>query len=216
GGALADSFGAGEALMWSSDPHIEGLLRSLGWAGQFPSAPGDFYDESEFEYIAKNGHELQRTFNHVVTLRPDGSGASETTMVLADTGAPEPGYNDDSLSYITPYGPKFCSQDPTSDKPDSGEQPLAGHPTAGYLRAAQPHGSMSLRVAFQCPALALPRTDGSFLYSLDFRDQPGHSGDILHLSVHLPQGFTWAGQPPPSTVRLYGEFRGAWEFHHSA
>jgi hypothetical protein len=214
GKAMAASFDAGEAMLWTDDPSTQSLLTSLGWAGKFPNVPGDFYADAEFEYAAKNGHGLQRTFDHVVTLNANGSGVASTTMVLHNTLPAEPGYNDGSLSYLTPYGPQFSTLDPSSDKPDASQPSLAGHPSAGYLRGAQPLRSMTLHVAFRCRLLARPRTDGSLLYTLDFRAQPGHTGDILHLTVHLPQGYRWQGAAPPSTVRLDGDYRGSWVISH--
>ena len=211
GRAMAASFDAGEALMWTSDPRSQGWLNALGWSGRFPATVGDFFADAEFEYVAKNGGALRRTFDHEVTLRADGSGAAVTTMLLRNTAPPDPGYNVDSLSYITPYGPRFSTVDPSSDRPDAYQPDLAGHPTQGYLRAAQPGGSTSLRVAFRSRQLALPRTDGSLLYRLEFRAQPGHTGDTLQLSVTPPAGWRWVGEGPPSLVRLYGVFRGVWE-----
>jgi hypothetical protein len=215
GRALAASFGTGEASLWTGDPTTQDLVTALGWSDAFPSTVGDFYRDAEFEYLAKNGSALLRTFDHVVTLHADGSGLSSTTMVLRDTAPAEAGYNDDSLSYITPYGPRFSTLDPSSDKPDATEASLAGHPTVGYLRAAQPLGSMTLHVAFQSQILARPRTDGSLLYTLDFLSQRGHIGDILHITVHLPHGWHWAGKPPPSRVALTGAYRGAWAIRHN-
>jgi hypothetical protein len=213
GKAMAAGFDAGEAVLWSSDPSTQRVLNDVGWSGKFPSTTGDFYADAEFEYLAKNGSALERTFTHVVTLRADGSGVASTTMLLRDTAPAEPSYNDDSLSYITPYGPRFSTLDPASDRPDALESPLAGHPSVGYLRAAEPLGSMTLHVAWSCRRLAIPRTDGSLLYTLEFGGQPGHVGDVLHLTVHPPPGWQWV-VPPPRTVKIDGVFRGSWVLHH--
>jgi hypothetical protein len=209
GKAIAASFDAGEALIWTDDPATQQAIRSLGWSAEFPSSPGDFYADAEFEFAAKNGSDLQRTFTHVVTLNPDGSGTAATSMLLHDTAAAS-FLNQDSLSYITPYGPFGASVDPTSDKRDSPVPALNGHPGVGYFRAAQPLGSTKLHVSFRGQALALRRTDGSLLYTLEFRGQSGHTGDILHLEVHPPQGWHWEGARPPATLRLTGTYTGAW------
>jgi hypothetical protein len=209
GKALAASFRAGEALAWSSDPSVQRDITALGWSGTYPNQPGDFYADAEFEYGAKNGGALKRTFTHTVRLNANGSGTAMTTMRLRNTAAYDPGYNIDSLSYITPYGPVGGTLT-GADKPDSSEPPLWNHPSIGYLRAAQPLGSTQLTVGWHAPYLARPRTDGTLLYTLQFRGQPGHTGDILHLNVTPPAGWHWAGKPPPSTVHLAGTFNGLW------
>jgi hypothetical protein len=214
GKALAASFDAAEALMYSADADIQGFLRALNWSGELPTAAGDFFADAEFEYLAKNGGALQRTFTHEVTLRADGGGTATTTMLLRNTVKAEPGYNDDSLSYITPYGPVGGVLAPASDRPDHSEPALLGHPTAGYLRAAQPLGSMQLRVGWRARVLARPRSDGSLVYTLEFRGQPGHRGDLLLLKVEPPAGWHWEGPRPPSRVVLYGTYRGAWVLSH--
>jgi hypothetical protein len=214
GGAMSASFDAREAMMWTDDPSTNRALRSLGWSGELPEEDGDFYADSEFEYTAKNGAALKRTFNHVVRLNADGSGTASTTMVLRNTAPAEPFYNDDSLSYITAYGPVGGVLDEASERPDANEPTLKGHPAAGYFRAAEPLGSMRLRVVWGARFLALPRTDGSLLYRLEFRGHPGHTGDILHLQVHPPQGWRWDGPPPPANVALAGSYRGEWVLRH--
>jgi hypothetical protein len=209
GKAMAASFRSGEALIWSADPSVQRDITALGWSGAYPNQPGDFYADAEFEYGAKNGHALQRTFTHTVRLKADGSGTAMTTMRLRNTAPYARYYNVDSLSYITPYGPVGGTLT-GADKPDSSEPSLWNHPSIGYLRAAQPLGSTKLTVGWHAPYLARPRTDGTLLYTLQFRGQPGHTGDILHLNVTPPAGWHWAGKSPPSTVHLAGTFNGSW------
>ena len=214
GRAMSASFDTGEAMIWAPDPSLQASLRTLGWSGAFPNTVGDFYADAEFEYIAKNGDALHRTFDHVVRLHADGSGLSETTMTLRNTADYQRDYNVDSLSYITPYGPRFSTLDASSQRPEANQAALAGHPSAGYFRSAPPHGSTSLRVAFNGKVLARRQTDGTLLYRLEFRGQPGHRGDVLRLRVVPPPGWTWAGSPPPHRVSLYGKFSGEWVLRH--
>jgi hypothetical protein len=150
-----------------------------------------------------------------VRLNADGSGTAMTTMKLHNTAAYEPGYNIDSLSYITPYGPVGGTLT-GADRPDASESSLWGHPSIGYLRAAQPRGSTSLTVGWHARYLARPRSDGTLLYTLEFRGQPGHTGDVLHLAVTPPPGWHWVGVGPPSTVQLAGTFDGSWLLRHGS
>lgn len=210
--AVSTGLIAGEGALWSRSAAVQTALRELGWDGSFPTAQGDFYADAEFALASKNGRALRRTFDHSVSLSADGSGASDTVMLLRNTMPYRPGINIDSSAYLTPYGPRGALLDPASDKPDGNEPPLAGHPTAGWLRAALPLGTTGLHVRWQAPELAVRRPDGSWDYRLTWLPTPGHRGDVLNLSVTLPEGARWIGAPPPQRVTLYGPFRGEWRF----
>ena len=85
---LAESFGksmgAREAMAWSTDAEVARVLGSRGWDGSMPATVGDFVYPSEFEYSAKNGRQLRRTYDHHVAIKPDGS-ARITTKVTVST-----------------------------------------------------------------------------------------------------------------------------------
>lgn len=216
---LAQAIGAGfdnrEAMVWSTDPAVEQVLARRGWDGSLPGAPGDFFDDAEFEYTAKNGLGLRRTFDHVVQLRPDGSARLTTTLTIANTepAAQTTGeaLNVDSLSYITLYGPQGANLVRGSDRPEALEPPIAGHPAAGWLRAALPLGSTKLTSVWEAPAIAVRQPGGRWLYRIHWMHLAGHTGDVLHLHFELPRGWHWRGAPPPTTVPLDHDFVASFE-----
>jgi hypothetical protein len=210
--ALSAGLTAGEGAMWSRSDPVQAALEGLSWDGSFPSADGDFYADVAFAFAAKNGRGLHRTFEHSVALTADGSGMSDTVMVLRNSLPYQARSNESSQAYVTPYGPRGGLRDLASDPPDRTEPDLDGHPTAGWFRSARPMGATRLHVRWQAPGLAVPRDDGTWDYRLTWVPTPGHLGDTLDLSVSLPPGARWIGAPPPRQVRLQGAFRGSWRF----
>lgn len=200
-----------EAMIWSADPHVQSAIARLGWDGSLPATTGDFYADAEWEYAAKNGSGLLRTFAHTVTLRPDGSGSATTLMTLRDTYDAKHFGNLDSLSYLTPYGPVGGTLDRTaSDPPLQIEPNLSGHPTAGWIRAAQPLDSTQLRVTWDAPDLLVRTGAHTWTYRLTWLPQPGHNGDVLDLQITLPKGWRWLGGSPPRHISLTGPLYRAW------
>jgi hypothetical protein len=209
--ALRSGFGQREAMVWSADAKVQAGLARLGWDGALPATTGDFYADAEFEFAAKNGSGLHRIFDHQVTLKPDGSGISATTMTLHNTYDAKHYANPDSLSYITPYGPIGGVLDTAhSDPTDATEPSLAGHPTAGWVRSAAPLGSTTLTVSWTVTSVATPLGNGTWAYRLTWLPQPGHAGDVLQLHVALPQGWRWKSSAPPTTITLVGPYSRVW------
>jgi hypothetical protein len=201
-----------EAMVWSADAHVQSAIARLGWDGSLPTTTGDFYADAEWEYAAKNGSGLLRTFDHTVTLHADGSGSATTVMTLRDTYDAKHYANLDSLSYVTPYGPVGGTLNrAASDPPLRSEPNLSGHPTAGWIRTAQPLGSTQLRVTWDVPGLLIRTGDHTWTYQLTWLPQPGHDGDVLDLTVSLPKGWHWIGAPPPRHISLTGPFHQAWK-----
>jgi len=212
GRAVAGAFGAREAMAWSTASDVQTALRDRRWDGTLPAARGDFFYDGEFAYAAKNGRGLQRTFDHKVTLQPDGSGRVTTTVTVANT---EPAnqvgfFNVDSLSYVTFYGPTGGTFVGSSVSPDTSEPSISGHPAMGWDLSAPPQGTTTLTFSWSAPGLAVRQPDGTWRYQLLWMRLPGHTGDTLHLHVEPPPGWRWKGPPPPSAVALAGDFSGAW------
>jgi hypothetical protein len=204
---LAEAFGAGldsqEAALWLTASSRHADLAALGWEGAFQSRAGDYFADAEFAFVSKNGRGLRRTFDHRVTLNPDGSGTSQTVLTIRNTLPFEGGdYNDNPIYYLTPYGPRGGALGSASDEPDSDQPPLLGHPSAGWLRTVPALSSASLKVAWDAPNLALERSDGRWEYRLTWIPTAGHSGDTLLLHVALPPGWRWQQSSPPAEVRL--------------
>ena len=209
--ALQSTFAAREGMAWSAHASVQKAVVGLSWAGSLPSVGGDFYADDEFEFAAKNGSAIRRTFDHRVTLRPDGSGISATAMTLTDTQPAARSVNDDTLSYITPYGPIGAMLDPFSDKPQNDEPTVSGHPAEGWVRTAQPMGSTTLRVVWRVPQLLTRIDQHHWIYSLMWLPQPGHRHDQLKLAISLPQGWAWRAGRPPAVLALDGPFAASWE-----
>jgi Protein of unknown function (DUF4012) len=209
-GAAGD---AREMIGWSSQQNVEDVLVHHGWDGSLPVVGGDFFYNADFEYAAKNGRGLQRTFDHVVHVNPDGSGTVETTMTLANTLPPQTEFklNDEANIYTVLYGPLDAVIDPASDEPDvSNELSVSGHPGAGYSIEALPLSSDSVKIVWRVPDLLTRDPDGTWRYSLAWRHVATNAGDVLHLSVQLPDGWSWKDDAPPSDVRLDQDFDGEW------
>jgi hypothetical protein len=212
GKAVAAGFDAHEAMAWSNDGGIQDALNSRHWDGALPAVGGDFVADAEFEYTAKNGRGLKRVFDHTVELHADRSARIHTRLTINNTEPANPSglLNIDSLSYITMYGPTGAQLDPASDSPDSQEDPVAGHPGAGWGRAADPLASTTLNVWWRVPALLTNAAGGSLEYRLTFRHLPGHSGDLVNLRVAPPPGWRWAGSAPPGQISLDRDLTGIW------
>lgn len=215
GAAVYQAFQARDLMVWSSDAAVQSTLAARDWVGVLPKTPGDFFDDSEFEYAAKNGSGIQRQFQDQVTLRPDGSGQVTTTMTIKNTEPASP-VNSNVLTYYTIYGPAGATLDATlSDPPTSAEPALAGHPAAGWFRTVAALSSATIKVVWDVPQLAQQYTDGTWHYSLDFWHIVDNTGDMLHITVNLPSGAHWVGPKPPSTVPLDHDLSGTWVYRLS-
>lgn len=205
-----------EMMAWSADTKIEDVLVTRGWDGQLPDVAGDFFFNGDFEYVAKNGRGLQRTFNHVVRIEPDGSGTVETTMTLANT-LPEDlsgKLNIGATIYSVLYGPAGATLDPSSDEPDVPDEiPYSGHPAQGYALSAPPLGSDAVKIVWRVPELVEPMGNGTWRYSLLWRHVATNAADTLHLEVHLPDGWNWVGDAPRADMRLDADIDGEWLIH---
>jgi len=213
--ALATANGAGfdarEAMAWTADDGVARSLQRHGWDGTLPATEGDFFFEGDFEFAAKNGRDIRRTYDHRVELRQDGSGRVTTTVTIANGQAPGPEATD-SLSYITLYGPSGAVLDEAASDPIEEREPArGGHPAAGWVRGAAPQDATTLTVTWDVPELLRRDEGGSWSYELTWMPLPGHQGDIVNLAVTLPEGWRWAGDPPPQQVVLGDRaLEGAW------
>jgi len=212
--AIGEGFRAREAMAWSHRPVIQSALVARGWDGTLPQVAGDFFSDAEFEYSAKNGDGLHRTFDHNVVLRADGSARITTRVTIANTLPPNYGYdgtlNIDSLSFVTIYGPNGAVLSAASDPPDARPPALRGYPAGGWFQSADPQSSTTFNVVWDAPQLLVPTPGGGLEYQLTFMRLPAHNGDVLHLHVTLPPGYKWANGAPPATVALNSDFTGAW------
>ncbi|MGO9872242.1 MAG: DUF4012 domain-containing protein [Acidimicrobiia bacterium] len=218
--AMAAGFDAREAMAWSNEPVIQNALVERAWDGTLPTVSGDFFDDAEFEYAAKNGGGLHRTFDHNVVVHADGSAQITTTVTIANTLPANYGYdhtlNIDSLSLITIYGPDGATLGAASDPPDAQPPALDGHPASSWFEAALPESSTTFTVVWDVPHLLTPTSGGGLEYQLHFMQLAAHDGDILHLHVVLPPGWTWANGAPPTTVTLNSDVNGVWRVARSA
>jgi hypothetical protein len=220
GQQLVKAMDAREAMVWSDDAKVEDVVAQRGWDGRLPQTDGDFFANGDFEYAAKNGRGITRTFDHVVHVNEDGSATVETTMTLANTLPPDlPGKvnpNDGATVYTAFYGPAGATLDDASAADArlvGGEPSVSGHPAAGYILRAAPLGSDSITFTWRVPHLLVKADDGSWRYSLFWRAVPTNATDTLHLDVQLPQGWRWVGTPPPSEVRLNQDVNAKWDVH---
>ncbi|MFN8035798.1 MAG: DUF4012 domain-containing protein [Acidimicrobiia bacterium] len=210
--AVGKSFDAKEAMAWSNRPVIGREVAARAWDGALPEGTGDFFYQGEFEYTAKNGRGLKRTFDHTVDLRADGSAKVTTKVTIANTRAAssEGLLNIDSLSFVTAYGPTGATLDAATDPPDTVGTPIAGHPNASWFVSADPLASASYTVAWDAPNVARRVAGGALEYRLRFLPLAAHTGDVLELHVNLPKGWKWEGAAPPASAKLDAEVNGAW------
>ena len=205
-------------MAWSSEPVIQNALTERAWDGTLPQNAGDFFFEGEFEYAAKNGRGLHRTFDHNVVLHADGSATDhdqgDDRQHAAARLRIRPQLNIDSLSFITLYGPDGATLGAASDPPDAQPPALAGHPAASWFEAADPISSTSFTVVWNVPHLLTPANDGTSDYQLHFMRLTAHDGDVLHLHVTLPPGWSWTNGAPPATTTLNGDVNGVWRLQH--
>ncbi len=194
--AIGRGFDAREAMAWSNHPVMQDALVARAWDGTLPQVAGDFFYDGEFEYVAKNGRGLHRTFDHDVVLHADGSARVTTKVTIANTEPPNSGghLNIDSLSFVTVYGPSGASLDAASDPPDAEPPDLQGHPAASWFRAADPLSSTSFTVVWDVPHLLQPSADGGLEYRLRFMRLPAHESDLLHVHVTLPSRLAVGGR----------------------
>jgi len=147
-------------------------------------------------------------------LHADGSAQITTTVTIANTLPPNYGYdhtlNIDSLSLITIYGPDGATLGAASDPPDAQPPALDAHPAASWFEAALPESSTTFTVVWSVPHLLTSTSRGGLEYQLKFMRLAAHDGDILHLHVTLPPGWSWADGAPPTTATLNSDMNGAW------
>ncbi len=215
--AMARGFVAREAMAWSDRPTIAHALAARAWGGALPRTSGDFFYEGDFEYVAKNGRGLKRTFDHDVVVHADGSGVVTTKVTIANTLPPNNRslLNIDSLSFVTVYGPAGAALDAASDPPDADSPAIAGHPASSWFASADPLSSTSFRLRWDVPRLLTPAPNGARTYQLHFMRLPAHFGDVIHLHVSLPPGWKWKNSAPPRTVLLNQDLIGSWQLVRS-
>lgn len=211
GNVVAASFEAREAMAWSADADVASVLAERQWDAALPDVPGDFVAPSEFQYAAKNGRTLRRTYQHRVALHPDGSGTVTTSLRIVNPLPPEELFNPpDVVAYITMYGPRGATINAESDPLGVPEPALAGHPAHGWFRPLVPQSETTLTVVWDVPRLVVELPDGSWAYSLRWLRHPDHTGDVLDLTVDLPSGWDWAGAAPPTRFDLDKDIAGTW------
>jgi hypothetical protein len=211
GKVVADAFVAREAMAWSSDGEVSSVLSARRWDSALPAVAGDFAYPAEFEYAAKNGRSLRRTYQHHVTLRPDGSGTVTTSVRISNPKPLEAFANPAGvLDYVTLYGPQGATLAEGSDPLSLAEPEVAGHPARGWFRPLNPETETTVTIVWDVPHLATQRPDGTWVYSLLWMRLPDHTGDILQLGFDLPDGWRWADQAPPGQVALDHDISGTW------
>jgi Protein of unknown function (DUF4012) len=211
GDVLGRAFTAREAMAWTSDPEVATVLADRKWDGALPVVGGDFVYPAEFQYQAKNGRTLRRTFRHHVVVRPDGSGTVTTTAKITNPNPPDDFANmPGTLGYITMYGPRGAMLGKGTQGPSVPEPTLAEHPARGWFRSIEPATDTTVTVEWVVPQLLRKLPGGGWEYSLLFMRLPDHTGDVLQLSVELPDGWRWSEGAPPNQVGLDQDFSGRW------
>lgn len=211
-GAVGDGFSAREAMASTADEVVARVLAERRWDGTLPVTRGDFFYGGEFSYESKVGRAITRQFDHRVQLREDGSARIMTTMVMRNNRPAGDFLNPGQLVYLTAYGPNGAVLAAESDPPIAEEPAIAGHPAAGWFVAAAPLDSTTWKVVWEVEDLVRRGPDGTKVYDLWFMGVPDHTGDVVNLRVDLPEGWRWAGDPPPSSVSLDEDLRGSWSF----
>jgi hypothetical protein len=110
------------------------------------------------------------------------------------------------------YGPEGAVVDEGASDPLGFKEPaLAGHPAAGWFRAAAPSGGQTtLKVVWTAPGVARRDKNGLWRYDLRWLHLPDHTGDTVSLSFELPPGWRWKDAPPPGQFSLDQDFAGSW------
>lgn len=206
---VQEGLDARELLVWSKDEPVRTALAQRGWEGRVPAVAGDFFLDAHFAFATKNGRGIKRTYEHLVSIRPDRSAVVTTTITIENTEPPAP-LNLDTLSYITLYGPQGATLLESSDPGAILEPPLAGHPAAAWFRAAPPLGTATLKVAWEVPDFLVTTGKGQWQYRLAWWRVPDHAGDVLRLRVDLPEGWEWVGEAPPAVFDLTEDLDRAW------
>jgi hypothetical protein len=210
--AIGEAFDAREAIGYSTEPSIAKALAIRGWDDQLPTRHGDFTGYGEFEYEAKNGRGLVRTFHHEVTIHRDGSGTVRTEVEITNTDPPSEDFNPNMFSYAIMHGPVGASLGYGSDDWESLERSVNGHPGAGWLVSAAPGGGKGrFVVEWEVPQLVTRGADGAMSYRLDWWRVVGNRHDRLDLDVRLPKGWHWKEKPPPKTFRLRKDISQEWD-----
>ncbi len=209
--AFGESFGSREAMASSTDAEVARVLAKRGWDASMPVSEGDFVYPAEFEYSAKNGRQLRRTYDHDVVLRPDGSARITTRVKIVNPDPVDPIRNPEGgLAYVTMYGPAAAQLDPSSDPLGIPEVAVAGHPAVGWFKPLAPSSETVVTVVWQAPNVARPRPDGLWDYSLRWLRLPDHTGDVLNLTIELPERWHWDGASPPASHKLDTDLDGHW------
>ncbi|MGI8807526.1 MAG: DUF4012 domain-containing protein [Acidimicrobiales bacterium] len=218
GRAMGEAFDAREAVAWSTDPAVASVLAERRWDGALPAHDGDFFFNSEFEYAAKNGRGIRRAYDHHVAVNAQGDARVTTKLTITNTEPSDPNGNASTLAYLTIYGPEGAVLDPAASDAFSFKEPaVAGHPAAGWFKAAAPAGGQTtLTVVWDVPGLLNRLDENSMEYSLRWRNLPDHTGDVVNLSVELPPGWAWSGSPPPAQFSLDREIVGSWRLTSSS
>ncbi len=209
---FGEAFGNREAMAWVTDAEVGRVLAGRGWDGSIPVTTGDFVYPAEFQYRAKNGRGLRRTYAHRVVIRRDGSARVTTSVTIANPADADPVVNPvDPLTYVTMFGPAGAVLDPASDRLGVPEPSVAGHPGYGWFRSVAPRSEVKVTVVWEVPTIVSPSPDGDWTYSLLWMRLPDHTGDVLDLSVELPPGWSWEGAPPPARFALDTDVQGSWD-----
>ena len=213
GRALGASLDAREAMVWSSDEAVAEVVEERQWDGELPAADGDFFHVGEFAYANKNGRALRRTFDHHVSIRPDGSARIVTRITTKNTRPPSEvdgeKLNVDAVRYAVVVGPRGATLAEGTTSPIAEEQPVAGHPAFGFEATGPPLEESSFTVAWEAPSL-VEVVDDRAAYRLTWLRIPAHRGDVLRLRVDLPDGWEWAADAPPDSFRLVADVREEW------
>ena len=211
GKVVADSFGPGRRWRGPPTPRCRRCCPPAGGTAPCPTSAGDFVFPAEFEYAAKNGRALRRTYQHHVAIRPDGSGTVTTTVRITN---PKPldtfGNPAGVLTFVSMYGPQGATVAEGSDPLSLAEPEVAGHPARSWFRPLNPESESTVTVVWDVPRLATQRPDGTWVYSVLWMRLPDHTGDVLQLGFDLPAGWEWADEPPPTQVALDNDFSGTW------
>lgn len=132
------------------------------------------------------------------------------TLPFEETGK----LNIGATIYAALYGPAGATLAPSADVPDvDDESSVSGHPAAGYVLRAAPLATASKKIAWHVPNLLVRGSNGTWQYSLRWWHIATNANDTLHLDIRLPDGWSWVGPPPPTTIRLDQDVDAVWSAH---